>query len=171
MADLELNGWDLIVFDADGTLRRTTVPGQPCPHTQGEWELLPGVAETLREIAGAARPPHLGVATNQDHVGYGLLEETVARQLVQDLFVAAIGRPLEAEAVVLCPHPREAGCGCHKPAPGMLHRLMAHFGACPEGTLFVGDAPTDREAAERARVTFAWAWDFFGWGWRGGGVA
>ena len=31
----------LVVFDADGTLRRTTVPGQPCPRASDQWELLP----------------------------------------------------------------------------------------------------------------------------------
>lgn len=30
----------LIIFDADGTLRRCTVPGQPCPNKDGEWELM-----------------------------------------------------------------------------------------------------------------------------------
>src|SRR5205085_2553999 len=58
----------LVIFDADDTLRRTIVPGQPCPHAEGEWELLPGVRARLHRI-----PPdvYIGVASNQDHVGYG----------------------------------------------------------------------------------------------------
>jgi D-glycero-D-manno-heptose 1,7-bisphosphate phosphatase len=45
----------LIIFDMDGTLRRTTVEGKPCPHAPGEWELLPGVREKFAGIARAQR--------------------------------------------------------------------------------------------------------------------
>ena len=42
-----LERYELIVFDADGTLRRTVVPDQPCPRAAGEWILMPGVREVL----------------------------------------------------------------------------------------------------------------------------
>jgi len=40
----------LIIFDADGTLRCCTVPGQVCPNADNQWELLPNVKEKLSEI-------------------------------------------------------------------------------------------------------------------------
>jgi phosphoglycolate phosphatase-like HAD superfamily hydrolase len=43
----------------------------------------------------------------------------------------------------------------------MLHDIMRHFGVGEAETLFVGNAPSDEEAARRAGVGFAWSWDFF----------
>jgi histidinol phosphatase-like enzyme len=54
----------LYVFDADGTLRRTTVPGLPCPNRPGEWELIPGVRERLARIGWGQGGARFGVATN-----------------------------------------------------------------------------------------------------------
>jgi phosphoglycolate phosphatase-like HAD superfamily hydrolase len=41
-----------------------------------------------------------------------------------------------------------------KPDPAMLMMCCEYFGIGPERSLFVGDAPTDREAAERAGIPF-----------------
>ena len=148
----------LYVFDADDTLRRTRVPGQPCPHAPDEWTLLPGVHERLSRMPWDRL--HLGVASNQDHVGYGLLSEDACRGMLEALVaVATDGRA--RPRIAICPHPAELGCGCRKPAPGLLLRLTDAFGVPPGETLFVGDAPTDAEAAARAGVRFAWARDFF----------
>jgi hypothetical protein len=56
----------LIIFDADGTLRRTLVSGQPCPHAADEWTLLDGVRAY---VSALPHDVYLGVASNQDHVG------------------------------------------------------------------------------------------------------
>jgi D-glycero-D-manno-heptose 1,7-bisphosphate phosphatase len=150
----------LIIFDADGTLRRTTVPTRPCPYGADDWELLPNVRSRL----GALGPEILlGVASNQDHVGYGHLSFEAAQALLAGLLREAAGRDLAAPALALCPHRLEVACACRKPAPGLLLQIMSHYGVPPALTLFVGDAETDRQAAGRARVQFAWAADFFDW--------
>jgi D-glycero-D-manno-heptose 1,7-bisphosphate phosphatase len=156
-------GVRLVIFDADNTLRRTTAAGKPCPHGLDEWELLPGVRETLARLdwAGGVR---LGVASNQDQVAYGHLTLAMARRLLRDMVSAATGRAPVDACIQLCPHALEVPCDCRKPAPGMLLRIMADVGASPAETLFVGDAATDAEAARRAGVAFTWAADFFGWG-------
>jgi D-glycero-D-manno-heptose 1,7-bisphosphate phosphatase len=163
MADSRLpGGYRLFIFDADDTLRRTTVPGKPCPHRPDEWTLMPGVREMLGEVSweepGA---PRLGVASNQDQVAYGHLSLTMARELLRDLIRSAAGFVPADAALQLCPHPLEATCGCRKPMPGMLLAIMHHYGIAPEDTLFVGNHEMDREAAVRARTAFRWAQDFF----------
>lgn len=157
--------YDLVIFDADDTLRRTVVAGRPCPYGSDEWELLPGVEELLRALCAGPSPVRLGIATNQDHVGYGLLDERVARRLLDELVERATGRRVDPEALQLCPHTPEDRCACRKPEPGMLRRIMTHYGVRPARTLFVGNTQDDREAAARAGVAFAWAWDVFGWEW------
>ena len=153
----------LYLFDADDTLRRTRVPGQPCPRAPGEWELLPGVAARLRAMPWGTDGLLVGVASNQDQVGYGLITERAAHQLLMDTIEAATGIAPPAEAVALCPHRLETSCACRKPAAGMLIRIMTFYGVPPGETLFVGNAPTDHEAARRAGTRFAWARAFFAW--------
>ncbi len=119
----------LYIFDADNTLRRTTVPGQVCPHAPGEWELLPGVRERLARIDWTQAS--LGVASNQDHVGYGLLTEARCRALLHDMVREAIGGSARDVRVLFCPHVLEVSCACRKPAPGMLEDVA---GLVPRAT-------------------------------------
>ena len=149
----------LYIFDADGTLRRTTVPGLPCPNRPGEWELIPGVRERLGRIDwGAAR---FGIATNQGGVGLGYMTLAAARSLLDEMVVEAFGVRPPAGSVEICPHAPHRGCACRKPMPGMLLSLMRRFKASPEETLYVGDMDKDEGAARAAGTRFAWAHEFF----------
>ncbi|HJR16865.1 MAG TPA: HAD-IIIA family hydrolase [Gemmatimonadales bacterium] len=157
-----LQGYRLVVFDADDTLRQTTVPGKPCPHRPDEWVLRPGVREALHNVPwGGAGGPRLGMASNQDQVAYGFLSLEMAHRLLRDLAVAATGSAPSDEALQLCPHPMDARCECRKPQPRMLQNIMEYYGVSPADTLFVGNDEVDREAAARAGVKFVWAADLF----------
>jgi D-glycero-D-manno-heptose 1,7-bisphosphate phosphatase len=158
-----LRDYSVVVFDADDTLRRTIVPGRPCPRAPGEWVLRPGVRQALSRVPWRAEHgPRLGLASNQDQVAHGLISLEMARRLLRDLAIAATGSAPGEPALQLCPHAADAGCECRKPRPGMLHRIMAHYGVGPDDTVFVGNGEVDREAAARAGVRFVWAADLFG---------
>ena len=158
-----LTSYRLVVFDADDTLRKTLVPGKPCPHGPGEWELRHGVREVLQKVRwGEQAAPNLGLASNQDHVAYGFLSLEMARGLLRDLAVAATGSAPADPALQLCPHPLDRACRCRKPEPGMLLSIMRYYGVEAADTLFVGDAEVDRQAAARAGTSFMWASDLFG---------
>ena len=165
MADADiLRHHRLIIFDADDTLRRTTVPGKPCPHRPDEWELLPGVRELLsRQVWNRSGGPCLGIASNQDHVAYGHLSLSMARDLLRDLARAAAGCVPADPALQLCPHALDISCACRKPQPGMLLAIMDHYGVAPDHTLYVGNHPIDAEAAARAGTAFRWSQDLFGY--------
>jgi histidinol-phosphate phosphatase family protein len=152
---------ELVIFDADDTLRETTVPGQPCPYRPDEWRLRPGVRRAVRRLVRRRHPAYVGLASNQDRISYGQLPLANARRLLQDLARAVTGRELAEEAIQLCPHTAEAHCNCRKPEAGMLERIMRHYGVGPDRTLFVGDAETDRQAAANAGVGFLSASEFF----------
>jgi hypothetical protein len=47
MSEPDYRRFGLYLFDADGTLRRTTVEGQPCPNRPYEWELMPNVSKEV----------------------------------------------------------------------------------------------------------------------------
>jgi len=153
----------LYIFDADGTLRRTTVEGLPCPNEPGQWELVPGVRERLSQIEWGGGGASFGVATNQGGVGLGYLTFETAHALLVEMVQQAFGVPPPAGSIEICPHAPHRGCGCRKPRPGMLLNLMRRFKATRAETLFVGDMDRDEEAARRAGVRFSWAHEFFGW--------
>jgi D-glycero-D-manno-heptose 1,7-bisphosphate phosphatase len=144
----------LVIFDADGTLRRTLVPGKPCPHAADEWELLEGVHAY---VSALPRELHLGVASNQDHVGYGHLSYAEAHALLSSALEQASGRKTDPAAIRLCPHRLDVTCACRKPAPGMLLAIVEHYGLAPSEALFVGNERIDELAAENAGIAFIWA--------------
>ncbi len=155
----------LIIFDADGTLRYCSIEGQPCPNRAGEWKLYPGVTETLAAYdwahPGEASGVGYGIASNQGGVGVGYFKEDTAVRLLEDTFREAFGfNPVEG-TIELCPHVPHSGCGCRKPDPAMLNRLMKFYGALPEDVLFVGDRDADKKAADNAGCAFQWASEFF----------
>ncbi|HZI18926.1 MAG TPA: HAD-IIIA family hydrolase [Pyrinomonadaceae bacterium] len=152
----------LYIFDADGTLRRSTVPGQPCPNGPGQWELIPGVRERLARIEWGDGRARFGVATNQGGIGLGYLTIETARAMLVEMVEQAFGVAPPVGSIEICPHAPHLGCACRKPRPGMLRSLMHRFKATRAETLFVGDMDRDREAARRAGVRFSWAYEFFG---------
>ena len=151
----------LYIFDADGTLRWTVVPGQKYPLSKNEWRLMPNVAERLRAIPWSAEGPWLAVASNQNGVAEGLITEEMARQLIEDALVAALGALPPRTTVALCICSEQADCDCRKPAPGLLLQLLERYGVAAADALFVGDLSSDQEAAKRAGIPFRWAHDFF----------
>ena len=151
----------LYIFDADGTLRWTTVDGQKYPLRSSEWRLMPNVADRLSAIPWSPDGPWLAIASNQNGVAEGLLDEATARALIADMLVAALGRVPERTIVELCMCREQSECDCRKPAPGLLLRLLDAHRLAPHEAVFVGDLQIDAEAARRAGVPFVWAHDFF----------
>jgi D-glycero-D-manno-heptose 1,7-bisphosphate phosphatase len=151
----------LAIFDADGTLRWTTVPGQMCPHRADEWRLMPGVTDALRTLR--AQGVQLAVASNQNDVARGLLTRDSAEAMLRETLAAACGGwPAEA-LVELCTCPPDGDCDCRKPRPGMLRRLLARAGVPAAVAVLVGDLEIDRAPADAAGVPFRWASEYFGW--------
>lgn len=161
--DEAMGHYKLYVFDADGTMRRCTVPGQPCPNGPGEWELMPGVKETLGRINWAEHK--LGILSNQGGVALGHLTEDMALQLLCDMVTEATGCWPQLGTLMICPHAPTDGCVCRKPNPANLLALMRGWNEGPSTTLYVGDLDSDLECARRAGVDFMWAADFFGFEW------
>lgn len=157
---IDLDSKRLIIFDADGTLRRCTVEGQPCPNRPGEWELMPGVQDRLV----ALNRGHVAIVSNQGGVGLGLMTPQVAHALLEDLARAVFNKEqVKYCRIYLCPHAPKAGCRCRKPSPLMLYQAMEGASCGPAETLYVGDLESDRQAAQRAGVDFLWAHEFFEW--------
>ncbi len=158
--------YDLLIFDADGTLRSCTVPGQPCPNRPGEYGLMPHVRDTMALYDW--RTVWVSIVSNQGGVGLGFLSEPTARFLLQETLAEATGQVIGPTQVWMCPHAPQAGCACRKPSPLLLEQAQMPMHSRgllhgPDQVLYVGDQTSDREAAERAGITFCYAHVFFGW--------
>ena len=150
----------LYIFDADGTLRRSNIPGQPTPNHESEWELLPKVKLRVNEILSQQEDAMIGIASNQGGVELGYLSEQQARQLLNDLYKELTGKIPPKGMVQLCPDFKKPS-KCRKPKPGMLQEIIRNAGVTPDQTVFIGDHEDDLLAAKNARIEFIWAKDFF----------
>jgi HAD superfamily hydrolase (TIGR01662 family) len=153
----------LYIFDVDGTLRFTTVPGQKYPLNCHQWRLMPHVAEMLRNTRWDTGRRWLAVCSNQLGVGDRYLSRRVARELIQDTVAAAVGYLPAHTIIAMCTCPEGASCPRMKPNPGMLQELLRHYEVTAAEALYVGDQLLDAEAARRAGVPFTYAAEFFGW--------
>ena len=132
----------MVVFDWDGTL----TPQRSSALVSKRRGFLTGVLEKLQELRAAG--VLLAVATNQHpDMSLELIRERIA--WLQGLF--------RFDAVLFAQTPER-----RKPQPAMLLEIAERFGVSPDQTLFVGDAETDRQAAEAAGCRFCWAEEFLG---------
>jgi histidinol-phosphate phosphatase family protein len=131
---------DAVLCDRDGTLVED-VPynGDPAQVTP-----LPGVAGGLARLREAG--VRLAIVSNQSGVARGLLSprqvEAVNRRVVE--LLGPFG------AVVWCPHGPDDGCGCRKPAPGLIMRAAELLGVPVDRCAVVGDIGADIDAARAA---------------------
>ena len=131
------SGPKAVLFDRDGTL----VANVPYNGDPERVVVMPGAREALERLRGA------GVATavvsNQSGVARGLIRveqvEAVNRR-VEELL-----GPLGPWMV--CPHGPWEGCGCRKPAPGLIKAAAVALGVDPADCVVIGDIGADVEAA------------------------
>ncbi|MDO9578645.1 MAG: HAD-IIIA family hydrolase [Candidatus Cloacimonadales bacterium] len=161
---MEKKRYNLIIFDADDTLRYCTVQGQPCPNKPGEWELLDNVQAKLSTFDwGFPQEGKVGygIASNQGGVGMGYFSKEIAFQLLKDTFKSAFGFEPQNEIIQMCTPKPHVDSNCRKPKHGMLQKIMAFWKVEAEKTLFVGDMESDKETAKNAGCDFMWAKKFF----------
>ncbi|GAB3684478.1 D-glycero-alpha-D-manno-heptose-1,7-bisphosphate 7-phosphatase [Streptomyces sparsus] len=129
-----------VLFDRDDTL----IQDRPANRDPELVRAMPGAREALRRLR--AHGVRLGVITNQPVVDEGLVhwEELL---LVHDRVEELLGR---FDMWCVCPHRRDAGCGCRKPAPGLVHRSALGLGVQPRHCVVIGDIGSDMAAAEAA---------------------
>jgi D-glycero-D-manno-heptose 1,7-bisphosphate phosphatase len=129
-----------VLFDRDGTLVHD-VPYNAAPALVRPVDGAAAALERLRAQGIAT-----AVVSNQSGVGRGLL---TLEQL------AAVNRRLREligplGPVLVCPHRPDEGCGCRKPAPGLVLAAARLLGVDPSVCALIGDIGADVEAARAA---------------------
>jgi histidinol-phosphate phosphatase family protein len=88
----------------------------------------------------------VGVVSNQSGVARGLITAEQVEACMQRL--AELLGPFDT--VQVCPHGPDDGCGCRKPAPGMVKAACAELDVDPARCVVIGDIGADVEAAAAA---------------------
>jgi histidinol-phosphate phosphatase family protein len=129
-----------VLLDRDGTLVKD-VPYNGNPELV---EPTSGAREALDALR--ARGIRVAVVTNQSGVARGALSEREVEAV--NARVDQLLGPISAFHV--CPHGESDGCGCRKPAPGLIAAAAASLGAHPKHCVVIGDIGSDVEAAQNA---------------------
>jgi D-glycero-D-manno-heptose 1,7-bisphosphate phosphatase len=139
--------WPVVFLDRDGVINQMRAD---YVKRWEEFELLPGTIGAIARISASGRD--VIVLTNQSAIGQGLVSaETVAgiHNRLAGLVEAAGGR---IAGFLICPHRRDEGCDCRKPAPGLFIRAGRELGVNLGTAVMVGDQPSDIAAATAAGV-------------------
>ncbi|MFI7607212.1 HAD-IIIA family hydrolase [Micromonospora sp. NPDC049366] len=129
--------FDAVLLDRDGTLV------EDVPYN--------GDPEKVRPVAGAraaldrlrAAGLRLGVVSNQSGLARGHF--SVRQMRAVHARIEELLGPFDTWRV--CPHDDAAGCGCRKPAPGLVHAAAADLGTVASRCVLVGDIGRDMGAA------------------------
>jgi D-glycero-D-manno-heptose 1,7-bisphosphate phosphatase len=127
-------------------------------HKSSECVFIDGIFE----LVSAAN--HAGyvvvLVTNQAGIGRGYYTVDQFQAFTDWMLGEFQSRDARIDRVYYCPHHPEFGlgayrqaCACRKPQPGMFEQARADFDLDMEGSLMVGDKPSDLHAAARAGVT------------------
>lgn len=145
-------------LDRDGVLNEVRfVDGvASTPRSIGDLVVAPSTADELARLRAAGFA--LIVVSNQPDVARGGLRADDLAALH-----AALAERLPLDAVYVCPHDRQDGCGCRKPKPGLIQQAAADWGIDLTRSYLVGDRWVDLAAAQSAGVDgilleCSWSW-------------
>ncbi|MBK8192498.1 MAG: HAD-IIIA family hydrolase [Lewinellaceae bacterium] len=112
-----------LFLDRDGVIN-LRVPGEYI-NTPEAFIPAEGLGEAMQLLSGLF--DRILVVTNQAGIGRGLMTESdlaAVHQKMANIVESAGGR---IDGVYYCPHAKDAGCSCRKPATGMAWKAMADF--------------------------------------------
>lgn len=150
-----LNRQKAVFLDRDGTINRYV----GFLRNIDDFELLPGVAEAIRQIN--ERGYLAVVATNQPVIARGEVTVDQLREIHNKMETLLGNEGAYLDAIYFCPHHPDKGfpnevaelkreCGCRKPKPGMLLTAAKDLNIDLQESWMVGDGKNDIEAGKAA---------------------
>lgn len=136
-----------VIVDRDGVLN---VEGAVPVREPAQWRWERGASEGLALLAGVRA--RVSVVTNQAAVGRGEIGIDDVEHLHRWLAHRLVERGVRLVGIFACPHAAAAGCGCRKPAPGLVEAAVRASGVAPAATVLVGDDLRDLAAASAGGV-------------------
>ncbi|MCU0590026.1 MAG: HAD family hydrolase [Desulfobacterales bacterium] len=141
---------NVVFTDRDGVINRNSPDYIKRPEA---FDFLPGSRAALCRLAENGFD--IIVVTNQSALGRGFMTIGTLDEIHRRM-VAAVesdgGRILD---ILVCPHLPGDGCGCRKPAPGLLLDAQRKHRIDFSAAVMIGDSATDIECALSAGVRTA----------------
>jgi D-glycero-D-manno-heptose 1,7-bisphosphate phosphatase len=137
----------IVMLDRDGTLNARIRDGYLLNSTDMQRARDLDCLRILEDLGF-----QLSVVTNQACVSKKLIDLSTVKKLTQEILYP-VTRISESQLFV-CTHQEFENCSCRKPKPKLLQDCLAHNQAGSTSSFFIGDSPSDKEAAESAGVTF-----------------
>lgn len=135
-----------VFLDRDGVLN----PDTGNPHKLEDSRLFDDVVPALAELQ--AQGFKLIVVSNQGGIGRGLFQREDADRFNDNLarLLCAGGVEISSPDFFYCPHRQEDNCLCRKPRPGLILEAAQVHGVRLDGSVIVGDQPSDIGAGRAA---------------------
>lgn len=134
----------IVFLDRDGTIN---VDSEFVCRRE-DWEWIPGAREGMKKLQEVGFL--LAVVTNQTGIGHGLYTEQDMQKLHEYMAGELARAGIRLTALFYCPHRRDSGCSCRKPATGMIEQAERQMGPIDYGRSWVvGDKIADVEMGRR----------------------
>ena len=132
----------LLVLDRDGVINEDS---EDYIRSPADWRPIPGSIAAIAELSRAGFT--IVIATNQSGLSRGLFTLSDLEAIHDKLCEQVEERGGEIAGIFYCPHLPQEGCGCRKPATGLLEAIETELGESPRGAFFIGDSLKDLQAA------------------------
>jgi histidinol-phosphate phosphatase family protein len=134
-----------VFLDRDGVINRVRPD-----HVKSwaEFEFLPNVLLALARLRELGR--RVVVITNQAAVGRRLLAPDDLSRIHRQMSLAVQVAGGQIDAIYVCPHLPDSGCGCRKPGAGLFLQASAELKISLAASVMVGDTESDILAARSA---------------------
>jgi D-glycero-D-manno-heptose 1,7-bisphosphate phosphatase len=135
------------LLDRDGTL----IKEKHYLADPAQVELILGVGEGLRRLSEMG--VGLFVVTNQSGIGRGFYTADQMNLVHERMFELLALDGVRLDGIYHCPHHPEDGCGCRKPATGLVKSAERDFGFSARDGIVVGDKACDIELGKQLGAT------------------
>lgn len=132
----------LIVLDRDGVINEDS---DTYIRSLADWHPIAGSIAAIADLSRAGF--RVAIATNQSGLGRGYLSLEDLEAIHDRLCRQVEEEGGEIAGIFYCPHLPKEGCGCRKPATGLLQAIETDLGESPRGAIFIGDSLKDLQAA------------------------
>jgi D-glycero-D-manno-heptose 1,7-bisphosphate phosphatase len=150
-AERFFTGPKTVLLDRDGVLNDRPGPARYVT-SEEDWRWRPGAKEALRRLEEANVRTVL--VTNQPGIARGKMTRADLDRVHERMRREAQAAGGDIDHIYACLHGWNDGCGCRKPAPGMLLAAQRDLALDLMQTPFIGDDERDRQAAEAAGCPF-----------------
>jgi imidazoleglycerol-phosphate dehydratase / histidinol-phosphatase len=137
----------VLFIDRDGTL--IVQPPDEIVNLRS-LRLMPGVVPALTELRDAGYA--FVMVSNQAGLGTERFPEGEFREVQEFLLDLLASQGVPFEAVYVCPHVPEAGCGCRKPQTGLVEGFLREHSIDLSRSYVIGDRDADMELARNLGI-------------------